>query len=355
MKPGQWSAEFRIDAVSPMNVDSAVITAQLGSDTALETLGISAGGQEKLTVRDHLYSRYGTEVEFQVSSSEAGATLSVDTLPSGATFDPLTATFDWIPNSQQQGTYVITFTATGPAGDITNKSTTLDIDSGAPVVKRVVNSASQSNDAVCSANSLASIEGRWLAIGVDSPSASLSVPLVGPTVRIDGIAVSLVSTSPTRLDFLCPDLASGASHTITVEAAQGTTSPLAINFSRLTPGIFSIDRSGSGQGVVIHAEDSTLAMVRNYKHDDRPAQVGDHLVIYSTGISGAMQVLVNLGGIEVKQDSVTENPQHVGVFQVAFTVPQGVPSAESVNLFLAGIAWDGSTTNSNPVTISIEN
>jgi uncharacterized protein (TIGR03437 family) len=96
-------------------------------------------------------------------------------------------------------------------------------------------------------------------------------------------------------------------------------------------------------------------MVRNYKHDDRPAQVGDHLVIYSTGISGAMQVLVNLGGIEVKPDSVTENPQHVGVFQVAFTVPQGVPSAESVNLFLAGIAWDGSTTNSNPVTISIEN
>jgi hypothetical protein len=38
--------------------------------------------------------------------------LSADGLPVGAAFDPLTGTFSWVPSEEQQGTFIVTFTAT---------------------------------------------------------------------------------------------------------------------------------------------------------------------------------------------------------------------------------------------------
>jgi uncharacterized protein (TIGR03437 family) len=343
MRPGQWSAEFRVDAGSPATAETAVITAQLGSGSDSETLAISSAAPEKLIVPHHLFSMFDHEVKFQLSKSADVTTVSVDGLPPGASFDPVSLTFDWTPNSQQLGTYILTFTAAGAVGDTTQKQTRLEVDPGTPVIARIIGSSSRSKDAVCSSGSLATIEGRWLQNDASS------------TVRVDGLSVRLISAFATHLEFQCPDLALGATHTVAVETALGTSVPVQISSSALTPGIFSIDKSGSGQGFVTHSEDSTLATLRNYTGDGRPAQSGDQLVINSTGISGAMQVLVNLGGIEIKPDSITESAQHPGIYQIAFSVPQGVSPAESVSLFLTGLSWDGSKTKSNTVTIAVEN
>lgn len=57
----------------------------------------------------------GTLVSFTVTATDPNGedlTFEAADVPPGANFDPLTATFSWVPDSTQLGTYVVTFTAT---------------------------------------------------------------------------------------------------------------------------------------------------------------------------------------------------------------------------------------------------
>jgi uncharacterized protein (TIGR03437 family) len=141
---------------------------------------------------------------------------------------------------------------------------------------------------------------------------------------------------------------------ILVETAQGAAKPVEAAVQSLAPGIFSVDGSGSGQGAVMHAGSSNLAMVPNYRYAAQTAQAGDRLIIHATGIDGAMRIAINVGGLEIIPDSITPLPTHPGVSQVLFTLPQSTMRGEIVDLSLAGQSWDGTVALSNKVTIAIE-
>jgi uncharacterized protein (TIGR03437 family) len=277
-------------------------------------------------------------------------------LPSGASFDPELGVFDWVPNSSQQGIYDISFTVTEASGNLTTEHVKLEVDSGSPAVTRIVNAASRSTESACSPGALASIEGKWLAAGspVSEPSGS-SVQLAGTTVRVNEEAVPIVYASPSRVDFLCPNSDAGSTLSVVVDALQGSTLPVKTVVGNLSPGIFSADGTGSSQGAVTPSGNSDLVMARNYRSSSQPARPGDHLLMYVTGINGAAETLLNIGGIQVTPDSKIPRPRHAGVFQLDFTVPQGIGADNNTIVYLTTRFWDGKVTNSNSITIAIEN
>jgi len=106
--------------------------------------------------------------------------------------------------------------------------------------------------------------------------------------------------------------------------------------------------------MVVHAGSQLLAMVRNYDHAAEPAQAGDRLEIYATGIDHAARIRVKIGALEIEPDSVDAVPGLPGLYKVAFTVPQGLPPGNSTSLSLAVDSPGGVTTDTNQVGLAIE-
>jgi uncharacterized protein (TIGR03437 family) len=355
--PGQWSIEFQVDSVAPSTNESATITAQLGSDIVTEILQIHASQPPFLNVPRHLFATPGTEVRFQASSSYGDATFSAASLPTGASLDPVTGTFDWVPSADQKGIYDISFIAARSQGNETMERVKLDVGSGAPAITRVTNGASHSEAAACSSGAVATLDGGWLAqdSAVSDPSGN-SFQLSGTTVRINGSTVPVLYASPTRVDFQCPVSAPGSTLSIVVETPKGTSPPIEAVSQSLTPAIFSTDESGAGQGIVMHAGNAALAMVRNYRYAAQPARVGDHLVVYATGLNNLMlQAFVKIDGVEITADSITLVPGQAGVWQVSFTLSQHFAPGGDLVLSLTGLLWNGTAVSSNNTTIAIEN
>jgi uncharacterized protein (TIGR03437 family) len=280
--------------------------------------------------------------------------LSAADLPAGSLFDPASGLLTWTPSAFQQGAYDLAFTATSPGGDTSTEHFILNVDSGAPVVTRVVNAASRSKDGVCSPGAIASLEGRWLVDGITAADPTgQSLQLSGTTVSINGEAVPLLYASATRVDFLCPDSVPGAALEIVAQTQQAASQPVQTIARDVTPGIFSVDGSGTGQGTIWHATGLGLAMLRNYQYQGQPGQASDPVIVYATGISRAARISVKLGGMEVVPDSVAPAPGLPGLSRVAFTVPKGA-AGNTVTLSLVVQASDGSLVESTEVSIAIE-
>jgi uncharacterized protein (TIGR03437 family) len=120
-----------------------------------------------------------------------------------------------------------------------------------------------------------------------------------------------------------------------------------------TPGIFSRDGSGSGQGLVVFAGSSLVAANRTHEAIGQPAREGDLLTILATGIdANAALPLVRIGDILVSPRSVAPINGTAGVYGVEFLVPPGLPAGDSVPLTIVASTPDGAP--SNTVTVAIE-
>ena len=124
--------------------------------------------------------------------------------------------------------------------------------------------------------------------------------------------------------------------------------------SEVDPGIYSIDGSGTGQGMVLHDHDSVLAMIRNYRHIARPARAGDPLTIYATGISETASLKARIGDVAAVIESITQVPHNPGLFGVMTRIPAGVVPGNTVAIDIAGKQSDGNIRVSNKVNIAIE-
>src|SRR5262249_10981312 len=251
----------------------AVISAQVDSDAVRQIVTLLAPPRKKLGVPGRQTVTYGTELRFRV---EAGDPLSASNLPAGASFDAASGDFAWSPAASQTGTYDLAFSAGGDTGHVI-----VDVGSGTPVVTALVNAATRSAEAVCSPRSMASIEGRWLAEGDDpaSDASGASLRLLGAAVRVNGRFMPVLYAAPTRIDFLCPEAAPGSALEVAVETAAGMAASVRTTAREITPGVFSVDGSGRGQGLISHAAGSGLVMVRNYRYPSQPARSGDQITV----------------------------------------------------------------------------
>jgi uncharacterized protein (TIGR03437 family) len=299
--------------------------------------------------------KYGTEVRFPVFGSDPGASLSVTSLPPGASFDAASGTFAWIPTAAQQGTYEVTFSALLPTGETISEQVELEVGAGAPSVTKVINAASHSSEGACSPGAIGRLEGRWLGgESAASDTSGSSLRLSGTAVRVNGDAVPILYASASRVDFLCPASAPGSPLEIVVETAGGRSPAVQTTTRELSPGIFSADDSGTGQGMVLHADGSSLVMVRNYRHAAQPAQSGDVVTLYATGMEGVTKASVRIGNVEVVANSLDKVPGLPGLWLLSVTIPHGAEIGKAVVLSIGGQMSDGVSVRSNQIRIAIE-
>jgi uncharacterized protein (TIGR03437 family) len=344
--------EFQIDAINPE--DGIVVAASIGSDAVQTTLSIAPNRSQAVRVPGQQYARPGAELRFQVSSSDPTATLSAATLPIGADFDPASGEFRWNPAATQMGSHAITFLAVDSTGAKSTASVPVEVESGQPVATRLVNGATHSAGA-CSPGAVATIEGRWLTDGSTVSDASgVSHELAGTRVWGNGTALPIISASATQVSIVCPDTVPGAALEMVVQTDHGVANTLETTAAYATPGIFTVDGTGTGQGMVVMQTNAGVAMIRNRQVMGQPAAQGDQVIVYATGIERLANVSVQIGGVAVAPTAITAVPNRPGLFQIALTVPNMAREDGDYPLLLTGDAPDGTSLRSNVVTLALE-
>jgi uncharacterized protein (TIGR03437 family) len=274
------------------------------------------------------------------------------TIPAGATFDPATGVFKWSPQASQAGKHRIAFTATNSARQLTTASIEIDVDSGLPAL----NGPSLS----CSPGAIATMTGKWLG----APGSQLSDPtgasfdLGGTSVNVNGQTVPILYSSANRVDFLCPKTATGTQLPVEVASRFGSSQPVMIEVQEAVPTILSLEDSQQNQGLISFYGMNDLVMERNSGVPSHPAQPGDQIVIFATGLGsagdsspGTMQV--RLSDVYVGVESVQAVPGHAGVYGIQVRVPAAMTFG-AVPVQLQMTMPDGQQINSNIVTGTFE-
>ena len=351
IRTGQSAVRFSIYAVPNPTDPSATVVARIPGASTEAT--VSLASEPFLQAPVHVNAKVGHSVQFQVTPSTPNTIVSASNLPAGAVFDGGSDAFEWLPGSSQQGRHEISFIATSSSGAVVTAKSVIEVDYGMPVVARLLNGASGSEDFVCSPGAIGRLEGKWLTAGISaSDPTGNSSKLAGTTVRINGIAAPVVSASPSRVDFLCPAVAPGVKLEVVLETADAAVQGVRTVSQEAAPGIFSIDESGAGQGAVLHSTNA-VAMVPNYRYFSEAPMPGDQLHIFATGIDTAAGISVIMADTEIVPRSIEPVPGMAGVYRLSVTMPSGLP-AENILTFLRIGLTDGSVVTSNKVLIAGE-
>jgi uncharacterized protein (TIGR03437 family) len=160
------------------------------------------------------------------------------------------------------------------------------------------------------------------------------------TVTACGRAFPLFSVSPAQINAQLP-LECPATGTVTATVSvAGQTATQTFTLAPASPGIFTVNGSGSGDGVILHANNTLVSAVQ-------PANAGEEVVIYATGLgptsppfatgtaanqvnTTAMPVSVTIGGLNatVMYSGLTQSL--VGLYQVNAIVPSGITGSQAV-------------------------
>ena len=178
------------------------------------------------------------------------------------------------------------------------------------------------------------------------------------SVTACGKAVPLYGVYPGQINLQLPVECAAGNVTATV-TVNGTTMSQNLTVAPAAPGIFTIDASGKGDGVIVHANNSLISAAN-------PAAAGETIVIYATGLgattpvfaTGAaanqmnttvMPVSVTIGGkaAAVVYSGLTQSL--VGLYQINTIVPPGVTGSQPVV-----VTVDGQYTSPGGVTVSLQ-
>jgi uncharacterized protein (TIGR03437 family) len=355
-RPNQSSLTFHA-LVDPLaRQQSVLITATLGDSRAQDVVVVLPAAGPVLTMPGKQLAKFGTSVGFVVSAvdqADLPVQLAAAGLPVGASFDPESGRFHWIPDVWQRGKYVIAFTATNSAHQSSSAEMTIEVDAGAPAL-------TPSQTLVCSPNAIATLQGIWLA----PPESELSEPsgsameLGGVRVKINGQAVPVLYRSAARVDFLCPVLDPGTRLSVVVETPAGLAGPLTTTMRETSPMIFSLDRSGQNQGILSFADTGDLVTERDFRLAGHPAQPGDDVLIWATGLGGSggtsAPLLVTIGEAYATIESVQPVDGHEGLQTIRVRVPATATFGDAVPVQLQALTSDGQQEASNVVTAAVE-
>ena len=213
----------------------------------------------------------------------------------------------------------------------------------------------------------------------------LPTTLGGVRVLFDGTAARLYLVTPGLIHAQLPMGLRGPTATLLIlrdlEKAQSNTQEIEI--PDYSPGIFTLSQNGEGQGIVTFANSSDLAAPVGTAGDSRPATAGDLLTIYANGMGPVdppltdghnscepdgvclpdgsnvvlhhttMTPVIRVGGVEVPEANVLfsgSSPASVGVNEIVFEMPPGVPTGDAVSVTIE----IGGVVSQDDVTMAIE-
>jgi len=296
-------------------------------------------------------------------------TSTSSTLPSGTTF----VLNDSAPTDDPYNLSIAEILARPPAGAPTN-NTTVTSSLAATQISDVSPSLSSLSGVPdtnpCSPGRQVLLTGTGFTNQAPEQANGNPLPtqLAGVQVIVSGVAAPLLSAADSRVIFQCPSLPPGTPLEIAVQGPGGPAIPVAETvMTRASPELFTLD--ATNQGVVLLGATNQIAATANPNVPSRPALAGESLTIYATGLGefapaeGASQpdsavvlknqIRVVIGGVQIAPGSVVLAGGNLGLFQIELQLPQQVPTGSAVPLFIAAILPDGTTVESNEVTLAI--
>ncbi len=216
--------------------------------------------------------------------------------------------------------------------------------------------------------SIAAIFGSNLA-GAAQGATSDPLPnqLLDTTVTINSLPAPLFYVSANQINVQIPFEVLPGTASIEVKRGNQTTTT-SVLLAANSPGIFTVNGSGSGQGaVVISATGELAAPSGSGNAMGRPARHGEFISIFSTGLgkvsnqpaSGSkasstllaettLTPLVTIGGVPATVTFSGLAPGFVGVYQVNARVPDNAPTGSSVPLL---ISVNGAVSNTAAIAV----
>jgi uncharacterized protein (TIGR03437 family) len=255
-----------------------------------------------------------------------------------------------------------------PSGAIPLMSAAMSRDQVAP--SKQDNSSQTSSESLI----LSDLAGRYVTnacspggtVALNVMSFPFPLQLGGLQVDVNGIPAPLLSAAGSRVTFQCPWLAPGTPLDISLEGPNGISRSVGPSVMRETaPELFTLD--ATNQGVVLLGATNEIAMLKTEAVASRPAQRGEYLTVYASGLgefadripAGSPILLKNrirvvVGGIEIDPAFAGYAPGTVGLSQVDAQLPSSVPAGPAVPLYIEAILGDGTVIQSNEVTVAIE-
>jgi uncharacterized protein (TIGR03437 family) len=153
----------------------------------------------------------------------------------------------------------------------------------------VFNAASNApaGDAVSPGEFLAIFGSGFVGSTAVAPSEPFPLSLSGVTVAINGLPAPIYFVAPGQIDCIVPYKVTGAMANITVTSNGVVSNMVSVPLAATSPGIFTLDGSGTSDGSITHA-DGSLVNAAN------PAKKGETVVMYVSGL-GALTTPVNDG------------------------------------------------------------
>ncbi len=234
----------------------------------------------------------------------------------------------------------------------------------------VANAASFTSGTAVAPGMIASVFGTGLALDSEStPGQPLPNMLGGTTVFLNGLRAPIFFASPGQLNIQIPwDLRSGTQASLTVRIGPHISEPMMVPVSGFSPGLFSTESSGGGQGAILISGTGSLAAPSGVTPNSRPARKGEFLEVFATGLgrvndapaSGEAAVAnplsettagpeVTIGGAAADVLFSGLAPGFIGLYQVNVRVPAGAFSGDAL-----GVSLRIGGAESNVVTIAIE-
>jgi uncharacterized protein (TIGR03437 family) len=265
-----------------------------------------------------------------------------------------------------------------PSGAVSNA---VDVDlENAPVIHRIDNGAFPGPDTATAAapcpaqmptplapGMVATLRGRNLSpVSVRAAPSSVGQTLGEAIVEFrsttlhQSYVAPLLFVSPSRIDFQAPlDVPLGAGLQFDVVQGAHISQKVCVTIEKFSPGLFSVNRLGTGQATATFVSDGKLAAQAG--RNARPAKKGELVRLSATGLGPYWQEAgkkrlpviatpqVLIGGQAAEVIAAEAQQPFAGAYTVTVKAPQGAPSGPSVPVQLTVGGF-----KSNLVTIAIE-
>ena len=354
-RPGQSKITFQV-SIDPEARQQTVLIAAVEGDTQVQdAISVIPASGPVLRAPGLRLVKLGEALSFTVSAVDPDNLpfqLAITRLPEGASFDTSTGQFDWVPNASQSGRYEVAFSAVNSVGVSSTEGVRIEVGTGVPVL-------TESQNLACSPNAIAILSGKWLAASPSPASepAGRASEHAGTKVKVNEQYAPVLLSSATQVQFLCPALSPGTPLSVVVETASGATKPLIGDMREATPRILAMRDTEGTQGVISFAGTAELAMPRNVDMLGYPAQPGDTIKIWGTGLgldaqSRTADFSVTMGGVDVPVESIQPVAGHAELYKVQLQVP--VTGGDAVPVRLRMVTTTGRVVWSNTVSAAVE-
>ena len=203
--------------------------------------------------------------------------------------------------------------------------------------------------------SLATLYGTGLsAFTAGATAIPLPNSLAGVTLTMNGTAVPLYYASPTQINFQVPwELATASNAELSVGVAGFTENSVRVPLASVLPAVFTTG-SPDGQAIAVIAGTATFAAPAGSLPGARPAQRGEYLTIYCSGLGAVTNApftgfggpadgsgttntppTVTIGDAQASILFAGLAPGLVGVYQVNVQIPGNARTGEAVPLIVS--------------------